>query len=280
LAWQGPGGLLDSLQTVGDVLGDAVAIAAGAPRGGPRKRITIKAGDIDDEEEDDEEEEEEACHLPTVVGSGLMPAGDGGPIDHGDPLYCDISWEQEESIKLSTTLFPHEIALYKERYRALKGKENAAVSRDMLLALFRVDHLAAAVVGGAAGEGTGDEGGGGEGGEAGGRARGGAAGEEAGGGCSSSGVLPAGEVLSSRIVTLMDTDEDGTISLYDYLSWVGKLVRGGTEERSKTAWDVYDIQARGAVSRRDMTTVLLELVELMAQANGTAADSLLPYIDI
>ena len=45
-------------------------------------------------------------------------------------------------------------------------------------------------------------------------------------------------------------------------------MRGGTEERAKAAWEVYDLRGCGAVSRRDMTTVVLGLVQLMAEAHG------------
>lgn len=98
----------------------------------------------------------------------------------------EIAWRQVEA--------------YTERYRALRGQDHAAVTTDMLLALFRpklaaLDNAEEASVTEEGPEAK--------------RAETACIEEEA----ASSGR----EALAQRIVTLVDGDEDGVVSLFEYL---------------------------------------------------------------
>jgi len=256
----------DGINTLGDKLGDsAVAVVSDVVEAttvvgdlgmsivkGVAKttqRVIIKGELVSDEEE----EESLDPLSPLCLGRSVSEL----PPELSDSRGSVLTGAEAEWLRNNSSLFPHETALYTRRYRAMAGTGNRLVAHDLLLALFRApgDVASSSVPGEDVV----------------------AVGEEASEALPWSPPSAADEaspsvMVSRRILSLMDIDQDGQISLFDYLQWIAKLLRGTTDERAKLAWEVYDVNGRGVVSRRDMTTVLSFLLELMVKSDADVGE--------
>ena len=101
---------------------------------GPGQRSIIKAVDIEEDEELPEEHGGQGSQQgPEDSQQGSKPEAAAEALE--EPALHELSAEQEEHLRMHSSLFPHEIVEYTQRYHALRGGK-PAVTRDMLLALY------------------------------------------------------------------------------------------------------------------------------------------------
>jgi len=134
-----------------------------------------------------------------------------------------LSEEEAHELHLKAGLFPHELQHYTQKYRALQQAFGGNLSREVMVGLLGQGmDPAASEEDVALNEEDGNE----------------------------------DTALRARIAATMDEDQDGGVSLYEYIRWMAKIKRGSTDERARLAFEAYDRAGRGVISRGDMAAVL------------------------
>ncbi|EQC37175.1 CAMK/CAMK1 protein kinase [Saprolegnia diclina VS20] len=94
-------------------------------------------------------------------------------------------------------------------------------------------------------------------------------------------IFPLPGLLGERLFAVFDKNASGAISFYELVAGLAVLCRGSREEKLKFIFDLYDVTERGAISKRDMITMIHQFPQsAMCFLRGFSMDPNVPASEV